>query len=187
VRGHFGDKRRAYTGVALRGEERRGTRDSRISRWGWQDVAQVCLSLLFRLDHRNHTLVNELGDYGAYSDGRGRVSWHRLAGTDMEGARKGDGPQSEGIVLHDSLLGCLTLRGTRIGIIEAQLVQQLAHLEQMPFFGVFIDLRKACDAMDWGRCLKILALHGTRPQVLHLIHNFWDTATKVCQAKGTYG
>jgi hypothetical protein len=46
----------------------------------------------------------------------------------------------------------------------------------MSFFGVFIDLKKAFDAMDQGRCLEILALHGVGPNMLHLIRNFWDTA-----------
>jgi hypothetical protein len=40
--------------------------------------------------------------------------------------------------------------------------------------------------MDWGSCLAILALHGAGPQMLCLIHNFWDTATNVCRAKGNY-
>ncbi len=93
----------------------------------------------------------------------------------------------EKIKLHDSLHGCLAGRGTRTGIIEAKLAQQLAHLEQRPFFGVFIDLKKAFDAMDRGRCLAILALHGVGPLMLRLIRNFWETATNVCRAKGNYG
>ncbi len=93
----------------------------------------------------------------------------------------------EAIVLHNSLHGCLTSRGTGTRMIEAKLVQQLANLEQMPFFGIFIILGKAFDAMDWGRCLKILALHGAGPQMLCLIRNFWDTATNICWAKGNYG
>ena len=56
----------------------------------------------------------------------------------------------ETIKLHDSLHGCLAGRGTETGIIEAKLAQQLAHLEQVPFFGVLIDLKKAFDAMDRG-------------------------------------
>jgi len=93
----------------------------------------------------------------------------------------------ERILLQDSLHGCLAGRGMGTGIIEAKLVQQLAHLEQTPFFGVFIDLKKAFDAMDQGRCLTILALHGVGPQMLRLIHNFWEMATNVCRAKGNYG
>jgi hypothetical protein len=93
----------------------------------------------------------------------------------------------EAIVLHDSLHGCLALQGMGTGIIEAKLAQQLAHLEQMPYFGVFINLRKAFDAMNCGRCLEILALHGVGPKMLRLILNFWDLAMNVCQAKGNYG
>ena len=69
----------------------------------------------------------------------------------------------ENIELHDSLHGCLAGQGTGTGIIEEKLAQQLAHLEQAPFFGVFIDLKKAFDAMDRGRCLAILSLHRGWP------------------------
>jgi hypothetical protein len=78
----------------------------------------------------------------------------------------------EAIVLHNILHGCLALQGTRTGIIEAKLAQQFAHLGQTPFFGIFIDLQKAFDAMNQGRCLKILVLHGVGPQMFHLICNF---------------
>ena len=77
----------------------------------------------------------------------------------------------EAIKLHDSLHGCLKGQGTGTGIIEAKLSQQLAHLEQTPFFGIFINLKKAFDAMDRGRCLAILSLHGVGPQMLRLIRN----------------
>ena len=32
---------------------------------------------------------------------------------------------------------------------------QLAYKEQCPLYGIFVDLRKAYDAMDRGRCLEI--------------------------------
>ena len=54
----------------------------------------------------------------------------------------------ETIVLHDSLHGCLKHRGMGAAIIKAKLAQQLAHLEQAPFYGVFINLQKSFDAMD---------------------------------------
>ena len=37
--------------------------------------------------------------------------------------------------------------------MEAKLVQQLAFAEQCPLYGIFIDLKKAYDAMDRGHCL----------------------------------
>jgi hypothetical protein len=53
----------------------------------------------------------------------------------------------EAIVLHDSLHGCRNGRGTGTAVVEAKLTQQLAHLKQTPFYGVFIDLKKAL--MRW--------------------------------------
>ena len=56
----------------------------------------------------------------------------------------------ENINLHDSdsLHWCFAGRGTGTGIIEAKLAQQLAHLEQAPFFGVFVGIKKVFDTMD---------------------------------------
>ena len=48
----------------------------------------------------------------------------------------------------------------------------LAHIEQVPFYGVFIDLKKAFDAMDWERCLLILEGHGVGPNMRRLICHF---------------
>jgi hypothetical protein len=93
----------------------------------------------------------------------------------------------ETITLHNSLHGCLAGQGTGSGIVEAKLAQQLTHLEQTPFFGVFIDLKMVFGAMDRGRCLTILALHGVGLRMHRLIHNFWDMAMNVCRAKGNYG
>jgi hypothetical protein len=49
-------------------------------------------------------------------------------------------------------------------VIKAKQTQQLAHIEQAPFYRVFVDLRKAFDAMDWERCLFILEGHGVGHQ-----------------------
>jgi hypothetical protein len=88
--------------------------------------------------------------------------------------------------LHESLHGCRTGRGTGTAGIEAKLAQQLAHLEQVPFFGVFVDLKKAFDAMDRERCLLILEGYGAGPNMVWLVRNFWKEATMVCRASGNY-
>ncbi len=62
----------------------------------------------------------------------------------------------EAIVLHDSLHGCRNQQGTGTAVIEAKLTQQLTHIEQSPFYGVFVDLTKAFDPMDRERCLQLL-------------------------------
>jgi hypothetical protein len=67
------------------------------------------------------------------------------------------------------------------------MAQQLTHLEQEPFYGVFLDLKIAFDAMDRERCLLILEGYGAGPNMVRLIHTFWRERTMVCFALGNYG
>jgi hypothetical protein len=78
-------------------------------------------------------------------------------------------------------------RGTGTAGIKAKLAQQLAHLEQAPFYGVFLDLKKAFDSTDRERCLLILEGYGVGPRMIRLIRNYWRNAVLVCQASGNYG
>ena len=52
------------------------------------------------------------------------------------------------IEFHDCLHGFLRGRGTGTATTEVKLTQQLAYLDQVPLYGIFIDLRKVYDAMD---------------------------------------
>jgi hypothetical protein len=79
--------------------------------------------------------------------------------------------------LHHSLHGCRDKRGTGTAGIEAKLSQQLAHLEQAPFNGVFLDLKKAFDSMDRERCLLILEGYGVGPRMIRLIWKFLAQCT----------
>jgi hypothetical protein len=89
--------------------------------------------------------------------------------------------------LHEALHGCWSGRGTGMAILEAKLAQQLAHLEQEPFYGVFLNLKKVFDAMDRERCLLILEGYGTGLNMVRLICNFWRDATMVCHASRNHG
>ena len=71
--------------------------------------------------------------------------------------------------------------------MEAKLLQQLAFREQVPLYGIFLDLRKAFDAMDRGRCLAILEDAGVGPCALRLIRSFWEQEVLVWRATGYYG
>jgi hypothetical protein len=93
----------------------------------------------------------------------------------------------DAINLHDSLHGCHHNRGAGTAIIEAKLAQQLSYLELQPFYGVFLDLRKAFNAMDWERCILVLEGYDAGPWMIRLICGFWRNATMVCKAAGNYG
>jgi hypothetical protein len=91
------------------------------------------------------------------------------------------------VLLHDALHGFRPGRSCGTGIMEVKLAQQLAGLEQCPFYGIFLDLRKAYDAMDRGRCLKILRDVGVGEKTLRLLSRFWRESVMVCRAAGFYG
>jgi hypothetical protein len=95
--------------------------------------------------------------------------------------------QLKAIDLHDSLHGCCNNHGTGTAIIEAKLAQQLSYLELKPFYGVFLDLRKAFDVMDRERCILVLEGYGAGPRMIRFIRGFWHNAIMVCRAAGNYG
>ncbi len=72
------------------------------------------------------------------------------------------------IELHDCLHGRLLRRGTGTAIMEVKLQQQLVWVDQQPLYQIYLDLRKAYDALDWERCLEILAGYGVGPNLLRL-------------------
>ena len=90
------------------------------------------------------------------------------------------------IKLHDCLHSGLPRRGMGTAIMEVKMQQQLVWVDQAPLYQIYLDLRKAYDALDRGRCLEILAGYGVGPNLLRLQKKFWDKAKMVCCAGGNY-
>ena len=175
---------RSHQGVVPQSKQGRSPRERRQPRRSWEDVGQVCQTLLLHMGDRYPPPADVLGSDGVNPERRGGSWGIRLLEPIWKVLERVMDFWLENISLHYSLHACLAEQGTGMRIIEATLAQQLAHLEQEPIFGVFVNLKKAFDAMDQGRYLAILALHGVGPQMLRLIHNFWEMATNICRAKG---
>jgi len=91
------------------------------------------------------------------------------------------------IDFHDNLHSFMKGRGCGTAMMEAKLAQQFAYLEQQAFYGVFVDFKKAYDAMDRERCIELLKRYGVGPRILVMITFFWDHAMMACQANRNYG
>ena len=66
-------------------------------------------------------------------------------------------------------------------MIKAKLAQSLAWCNQCPLYQIYVDLKKAYNALDREQTLIILAAYGVGQK------HFWDTAKLVCRTGGNYG
>ncbi len=71
--------------------------------------------------------------------------------------------QLNALPLREALHRCRNGHSTGTAVLEAKLAQQFVHLKQEPFYGVFLDLKKAFDAME---CLLILEGYGAGPNMV---------------------
>jgi hypothetical protein len=71
--------------------------------------------------------------------------------------------------------------------MEVKLNQQLAWVDQAPLSQIYLDLKKAYDALDLTRCLEILAGYRAGPNLLRLQVQFWGSTKMVCCAGGNFG
>ena len=78
------------------------------------------------------------------------------------------------VTLHDALHGFRAGRGTGTVPLESKLVQQLAGISHEPLFQVLVDLCKAYDLLDRGRCMDILQENEMGHHMARLIPHHWD-------------
>ena len=77
------------------------------------------------------------------------------------------------ITFHDVLHGFRAGRGTGTAPLEAKLLQQLAAMRDEVLYVIFLDMTKACDALDRSRSLEILKGYGVGERVRRLLTVYW--------------
>ena len=88
---------------------------------------------------------------------------------------------------HDVLNGFRAGRGRGTAIMELKLDQELASVDQDPFFLVFLDPRKAYDNLDQGRLLKTIEGYGEGSKLWSLLAYFWSIQEVVTHQNGFHG
>ena len=91
------------------------------------------------------------------------------------------------VTLHDALRGLSSGRGTGTATLEEKLAQQLAGIAHEPLFQVFLDVRKAYDYPDRGRCMDILWGYGMGQKMARLIAHHWDNLVFILKVKRFLG
>jgi hypothetical protein len=76
------------------------------------------------------------------------------------------------IKFYDGLHGGLPGQRTGTATIKAKLAQSLAWCNQCPLYQIYVDLKKAYNALDREQTLKIFLPYGVRSRMLHLQKHF---------------
>ena len=79
-----------------------------------------------------------------------------------------------GFVLHEALHGFREGRVMGADTLEAKLYQQLSGIAHKPLLNVFIDVRKAYNSLDRGRCIEVLRGYGMGLNLACLLKSYWD-------------
>ena len=90
------------------------------------------------------------------------------------------------ITFHDFLHGFRSVHGTGTTTLEAKLLQQLASLREEVLYIIFLDLRKASDALDRPKFLEILDRYSVVPRACWLLRKNWCRLRTVEKAEGHY-
>ena len=91
------------------------------------------------------------------------------------------------VTLYDVLCEFCLGRGTGTSIMELNLAQDLASLDQKPLFLVLLDLRKSYDNLDCGWIFNTLEGYGAGPKTQGILTEFWVQQEVVTRKNGYHG
>jgi hypothetical protein len=81
----------------------------------------------------------------------------------------------------DALHGFLEKRDTGTATMEAKLRMQLSHIQQKTLYKIYIDFRKAYDALDRDRTLTIIQGYGAGERAIGILKGLWDSQSGVAR------
>jgi hypothetical protein len=93
----------------------------------------------------------------------------------------------ESIEFHPGIHGFRVERGTITAILEAKLQMQQASRSGLPYYQVFLDLKKAYDTLDRERAMQILEAYGVGPNIRAYLQWIWQNLILVPKSSGFYG
>ena len=91
------------------------------------------------------------------------------------------------ITYHEFLHGFRADHGTGITTLDIKLIHQVVALREEVLHAIFLDLHKACYALERSRCLGILEGYGVGTRALRLLRLYWARLRMVARAGGYYG
>lgn len=59
-------------------------------------------------------------------------------------------------------------------ILRNKLRMQTAFAKHVTLKQLYLDIKKACNTLDWSRTLLILEAYGVGPNILRIIRTFWE-------------
>ena len=93
---------------------------------------------------------------------------------------------SSKVIFDDALHGFRAHRGTATGILEAKLQSQLSCRQSVPYYIIFLDLKKAYDTLDRGQVIRVLQRYGVGANLIRLIQASWAGDTMISRQAGYY-
>ena len=78
------------------------------------------------------------------------------------------------VKFHDVLHGFLSGQETGTASLEAKLIQHLKAMREEVLYGVFLNLRKAYDALDRDPCMEILVGCGIGSHMEMILIFYWE-------------
>ena len=78
------------------------------------------------------------------------------------------------VTFHDILNGLHASRGTGIAIMELNMAQEIASINQYPLFLVFLDLWKVYNTLDRGKLLHTLEGYGAVQNIKGHLEGLWE-------------